>query len=191
MTPLWGVTDTVEDRPNWINLDTYPEGTTLIFVDEGEAQTDVAKTKGIKGPGWYLYYEYQNDADPAETRYKTELIVAARRTFGEAGDDVADNTILTGYSVYVTTQPDDVEVTVGSPFSLTVAATSNPDGVLTYQWQKLNGDVWEDVATATANTYTVAESTETDSGEYRVAVTAEDATTTEYTESALVVVVEA
>lgn len=188
MSPLWGLTDAEASRPTWINLDTYPAGTTLIFVDEDEAQTPVAKLKGIKAPGWYLYYEYDNDADPVETRYKTELVVAARVSYADAGDDVADNTILTGYTVYVTTQPEDVEVTEGDAINLVAVAESNPAGAVTYQWQKLNVDVWEDIAAATAATYTIAVSVVGDSGEYRVAVTAADTTTTVFSEAATVLV---
>jgi len=176
MTPLWGVTDEESSRPNWINLDTYPAGTTLIFVDQGEAQTEAAKLKGIKGAGWYLYREYENDEDPTRTRYKTELIVAASRSYLEAGDDVADDSILSDYTIYITTQPLDEEVTEGDPVIFTVEAESNPAGTLEYQWQKFNAteEEWENIALATTDTYEIAETALLDTGEYRVVITAED-----------------
>jgi len=193
MTPLWGLTDEVSSRPNWINLATYPVGTTLIFVDQDEAQTEAAKLKGIKAPGWYLYREYQDNADPVQTRYKTELIVAARRTFAEAGDDVADDTILTDYTLYITAQPADLEVTEGDAAEFTVAAESNPAGTNTFQWQKYNTSTeeWDNIALATSTTYEIAVTTLASTGEYRVVVTAEDTTTELISEVATLVVLEA
>ena len=85
---LWGKTDAEASRPNWINLDNYPAGTTLVFVDESEAQQEENKARGIKGAGWWLYYSYTDSG--SQTRYKAELVVALAETAANAGDDDDD-----------------------------------------------------------------------------------------------------
>jgi len=89
--PLWGKTDTVADRPNWIDLTQYPAGTELIFVDESEAQQANNKARGLNGAGWWLYREYTDSN--GNTRYDNELLVAMRETAVAAGDDDTDDAI--------------------------------------------------------------------------------------------------
>ncbi len=65
----------------------------------------------------------------------------------------------------ITAQPADQSVAIGSPFSLTVAATGT--GALSYQWY-LNGAA---IAGAVNSTYTVLSASTADSGSYTVKVT--------------------
>lgn len=178
MSPLWGKTDIEVSRPNWIDLTNYPAGTTLIFVDQEEAQTPSAKLKGLTGAGWYIYREYVNDN--AETRYKTELVVPMSVSYTISGDNVADDTILTDYSLFITTQPVATTVVEGNAVSLTVVAASNPAGAVTYQWAKYDtvGQAWVDLVGEVTDTFTRAAVAIADEGDYQVVVTAADGTTT-------------
>lgn len=88
---LWSNTDEAESAPKFINLsDTslYPTGTRVIFVDQEEAQTADAKSKGIHGPGWYTYYEYTGSGNT--NRIKCELIAAMSVDPLVSGDRPAD-----------------------------------------------------------------------------------------------------
>lgn len=172
---LWNNTDAVESQPTWIDLTTFPTGTKLIFVDEDEALTEDAKAKGINSPGWHLYYEYTDSN--SDTRYKTELLVAMRVPYSISGDNAADDTILTDINIYITSQPQDVEVTAGDVATFTVAAEANPTTALTYQWYVYNTvtEVWDDIVGETTDTLSITTS-EADAGDYRVVITADTET---------------
>ena len=61
--------------------------------------------------------------------------------------------------------------TVCSGTALTITATGYADGATTFQWQKKNGDSWNNISGATSATYTVASAAVADAGTYRVQVT--------------------
>lgn len=154
---LWGKTDNSSDRPNWINLSSYPEGTELVFVDRQEAQVTENKARGIHGPGWWLVYSYV-DAQEA-TRYKAECVVSLTVDVDDAGD-AADDAIAADLAITITGQPDrNGTVYVVSPgtIELSVEATTNGDAVLAYQWYDAADDT--PVEGATTATVTIADVT--------------------------------
>lgn len=62
--------------------------------------------------------------------------------------------------------------TAGTSASLTVAVNTNTGfAPYSYQWQKLNGSTWTNIAGATSATYTVASPTAADAGQYRCIAT--------------------
>ena len=129
---LWGKTDAEASRPNWINLDNYPTGTELVFVDETEAQQDANKAKGIHGPGWWLFYSYEDSS--SQTRYKTELVVALGETAENAGDD-ADDDIVVDTTITITEQPQDETVDSATAAAFAVDFTQTGDADVAIQWQ--------------------------------------------------------
>ncbi|MBQ6978998.1 MAG: Ig-like domain-containing protein [Paludibacteraceae bacterium] len=61
--------------------------------------------------------------------------------------------------------------TVCSGSTLTITATGYESDPSSIQWQKKNGDIWEDIDGATSATYTVASAAAANAGTYRVQVT--------------------
>ena len=69
-------------------------------------------------------------------------------------------------------QPSDQSTTVGGNASFSVTASA-AGAVVTTQWQALNGNVWADIAGATATTLTITGATPTQNGtQYRAVVSA-------------------
>ena len=169
--PLWGKTDATISRPNWINLSNYPAGTQLLFVDQTEAGLETNQSKGIKGPGWYLYREY--DDSTGVKRYKTELVVAMRVPVADSGD-AADDAFVPDVEVTVaiSVQPAN-QTTVSGAATFGVTAALTPSGTVTYQWQYQAVDTTTgvNVVGATASTLVLADQTEDNDGDkYRVVV---------------------
>jgi hypothetical protein len=132
--PLWGKTDADASKPKYINLDNYPAGTQLVFVDENEAQVESNKAKGLISPGWYLYRESTNSN--GEPRYSTELLVAIVNTAEDAGDAEDDDTVSdVNVAITIDTQPAD-QTAVAGEATFSVVASIEPAGTVTYQWQK-------------------------------------------------------
>lgn len=63
----------------------------VFFVDLTEAAVAGNKAKGITGAGWWSIKTY-TDAQ-AQTRYKTELLVACSTPFATSGDAADDSTV--------------------------------------------------------------------------------------------------
>lgn len=185
--PLWNKTDTVESRPKWIDLATYPAGTELLFVDETEAQQESNKAIGLTGAGWWLYRTYTDAA--GATRHKAELLVAMSVPALAAGDsDTLPPPVIT-----ITVQPAASAVIAPNAVVLTVGAAVTLGATLAYQWQKAESatpTVFADVVGATTNTLTIGPTSDvTDNGDvYRVVVSADGgATSVTSADTALVV----
>jgi len=70
----------------------------------------------------------------------------------------------------ITQPPQNTTVTVGQAAAFSVIASGSP--VLTYQWQRNNGGGWNNIAGATASTYSLASPLLSDNGaQFRVVVT--------------------
>jgi len=169
---LWGKTDVVGSRPKWINLSNYPAGTQLVFVDLTEAQVASNRTKGIDGPGWWLYREYTSST--GETRYKTELVVALQETAANAGDATDDLFVPdVTTTIAISVQPAN-QTTVSGAATFGVTAALTPAGTVTYQWQFQDADesaVWADLTGATNSTLVLAGQLAANTGDkYRVVV---------------------
>lgn len=128
----------------------------LIFADSTEASIAANKTRGIWGPGWWLYDTY-TDAG-GNTRHKAECIAHLNVAVGVSGDD-ADDTIAADVLevISISAQPVSVgdgtttlELPSGAVTTFGVTATADQSGTIAYQWQrKLPGSTrWVNVTTS-------------------------------------------
>lgn len=148
----------------------------LIFADTTEASVATNKSRGIWGPGWWLYKTY--DAE-GETRHKAECLAHLNVAAATSGDDADDRIAADALAVItIGTQPADASVTAPATATFTVAATvSTGSGTLEYQWQLStdSGATFDDISSANAASFTTAATTAGASGEngyqYRVKVT--------------------
>ena len=106
----------------------------LVFVDTTEDGIASNKSRGIDGPGWWLYRTYTTAA--GDTRHKAEKLAALRVAVGTSGD-VADETVAADVleTITIGTQPANATTSSGAA-TFTVAATVDQSGTITYQWQK-------------------------------------------------------
>ena len=106
----------------------------LIFVDNTEKDVASNKSRGITGPGWWLYRTYTDVS--GRTRHKAECLAFVHATAAAAGDD-ADDTVAADVieTITIGTQPADQNTSSGAA-TFTVVATASASGTLAYQWQK-------------------------------------------------------
>jgi hypothetical protein len=188
---LWSNTDVLTSQPKWLaTSNTLAAGTRVVFVDASEAQTPEAKASGIKGAGWYAVNTYTDSG--AQTRYKTELLVAMRVAANVAGDrpDGADDDLVPDLGVItIGTQPANQSVIEGATATFTVAATVTTDSTITYQWFENINDVWTAVTGATSASLAIADTTilDDDGREFRVVVSAAGAPSVTSTAATLTV----
>lgn len=125
----------------------------LIFADSTESGIAANKTRGIWGPGWWLYHSYTDAA--GSTRHKAECLAPLTVTAAVAGDD-SDDTIAADVAVVlaVTAQPSAVtnaaDPYTGNPaFTVSATATGDATGAtISVQWQRQTANAttrWVDV----------------------------------------------
>lgn len=114
----------------------------LIFADSTEASIAANKTRGIWGPGWWLYDTY-TDAG-GNTRHKAECIAHLNVAAGTSGDD-ADDTIAADVAevVSISAQPASVgdgattlELPSVAVTDFAVTASASLSGTIAYVWQR-------------------------------------------------------
>ena len=125
----------------------------LVFVDTTEDSIASNKTRGISGPGWWLYQTYQTHN--GTERHKAECLVPLKVAAGTAGD-CAQDTIDADVNETITvgTQPANSTSSSGAG-TFAAAATVDQSGTITYKWQR---------QTATATTRWVDVSASLDTG---------------------------
>tara|TARA_S200002703_G_scaffold160023_1_gene176144 strand:- start:3097 stop:3930 length:834 start_codon:yes stop_codon:yes gene_type:complete len=134
----------------------------LVFVDDDtEAGLAENKSRGITGPGWWLYETYTTYN--GDTRHKAECLAVVHATAAAAGDDTDDTIAADAASaVNITVQPADSTSSSGAgTFTLTTTTTGTP-GTLTYQWQRQTATAtvrWVDIAADTDSGITYADFT--------------------------------
>jgi hypothetical protein len=107
----------------------------LVFVDATEMLLAENKSRGISGPGWWLYRTYTTAN--GDTKHKAECLAYVNATAAAAGDD-ADDTVVADVAsaVTVTVQPAASTSSSGAgTFTLTTTTTGTP-GALAYVWQR-------------------------------------------------------
>lgn len=107
----------------------------LLFADSTEAGLNENRSRGIWGPGWWLYRTHTDVS--GRTRHKAECLAPLTVTAGVAGDD-ADDTIVADVAsaVIIDVQPAaSTSVSGAGTFTLTTSTTGTP-GALTYKWQR-------------------------------------------------------
>ena len=143
----------------------------LVFVDDTEQAVAANKSRGIWGPGWWLYNTYTTAA--GDTRHKAECIAFVHATAAAAGDD-ADDTIVADVleTITIGTQPTD-QSTVSGAATFSVVATVDQSGTITYQWQKKPAGTtrYADVSGATSASLALTGQTADEDGDkYRVKI---------------------
>lgn len=143
----------------------------LIFVDTTEDGIASNKSRGIDGPGWWLYRTYNTAG--GTTRHKAEKLAALRVAAGTSGDD-ADDTVAADVleTITIGTQPANQNTSSGAA-TFTVAATVDQSGTITYQWQKRtsSGGRFSNVSGATSASLALTGQTSANTGnQYRVKV---------------------
>ena len=143
----------------------------LVFVDSTEVDVASNKSRGISGPGWWLYETYTTAA--GDTRHKAECLAFVHATAAAAGDD-ADDTIVADVleTITIGTQPADQTTSSGAA-TFTVAATVDQSGTITYQWQKkASGSTrYTNVSGATSASLVLSGQTAAEDGDkYRVKI---------------------
>ena len=148
-------------------------GATVVFIDATEAGLAANRERGLVSPGWWSYQTYTDHA--GNTRHKAECLVniqgpEANSTETQADDAIAADVAAT---IAIAVQPADASVTVGDAMTLSVTATCTPPGnssVLTFQWQKKEGNRFKNISGATAYQYQVASYAAENAGTYRVKI---------------------
>ncbi len=165
-----------------VTITTQPQNT--VVCDGGTLSLTVAASAqyndGISGRETpTLSYQWFQNGNPLSGATNAVYIVPTA-TFSHAGsyfvrvyaspiDSVQSGTVTVTVhpQTQITQQPSGATLCQSNPFSLAVTA----NGVsLTYQWQRFVGGSWSDISGATNNTYSVANATPSDSGDYRVIV---------------------
>ena len=125
----------------------------LVFVDTTEDGIASNKTRGIDGPGWWLYRTYQTHN--GTERHKAEKLASLRVAAGTSGD-AADETVVADVleTITVGTQPANSTSSSGAG-TFVAAFTVDQSGTKVYKWQR---------QTATATTRWVDISASLDTG---------------------------
>jgi|TARA_B100000085_G_scaffold267971_1_gene277996 hypothetical protein len=148
-------------------------GATVVFIDATEAGLAANRERGLVSPGWWSYQTYTDAA--GKTRHKAECLVNIQGPEANASETQADDAIAADVAatIAIAVQPADASVTVGDAMTLSVTATCTPPGnssVLTFQWQKKEGNRFKNISGATAYQYQVATYAEANAGVYRVKI---------------------
>lgn len=107
----------------------------LIFADSTEGSLAVNETRGIWGPGWWLYRTFTDAA--GNTRHKAECLAHLNVAAGVSGDDDDDAIAADATTtISITAQPADVGA-ASDPFTGTFGVTASASsGSLLFQWQR-------------------------------------------------------
>lgn len=141
----------------------------LYFVDTTEVE--LAKSKGMTGPGWWKYTTYTTS--DGKVRHKAECLVPMKVTRTQAGDR-DDQVVLPNGIISITAQPTNKSTTVGGSTTFSVTASASDASQLSYQWQQsTNGTTFTDIAGARLSSYLLTSATLGKNGyKYRVVVSA-------------------
>ena len=119
----------------------------LVFVDTTEDGIASNKTRGIDGPGWWLYRTYQTHN--GTERHKAEKLASLRVAAGTSGD-TADETVVADVleTITVGTQPANSTSSSGAG-TFVAAFTVDQSGTKVYKWQRQTASAttrWVDVS---------------------------------------------
>ena len=119
----------------------------LVFADSTEAGLNESRSRGIWGPGWWLYHTYTDVS--GSTRHKAECLAPLTVTAAVAGDD-ADDTIVADVAsaVVIDTQPAAATSNSGGAHFNVATSTTGTPGTLTFKWQRQTANAttrWVDI----------------------------------------------
>ncbi|MBU38017.1 MAG: hypothetical protein CMA59_00680 [Euryarchaeota archaeon] len=118
----------------------------LVFVDTTEDSIASNKTRGISGPGWWLYRSFVSSS--GLTKHKAECLVPLKVAAGSAGDfaqDTIDADVLE--TITVGTQPANSTSSSGAG-TFVAAFTRDQSGTKQYKWQRQTASAttrWVDI----------------------------------------------
>ena len=132
----------------------------LVFVDTTEDSIASNKTRGISGPGWWLYQTYQTHN--GSERHKAECLVPLKVAAGSAGDFAQDTVDAdVNETITVGTQPANSTSSSGAG-TFVAAFTVDQSGTKVYKWQRQTASAttrWVDVSASLATGITYADFT--------------------------------
>ena len=132
----------------------------LVFVDTTEDSIASNKTRGISGPGWWLYQTYQTHN--GTERHKAECLVPLKVAAGSAGD-FAQDTIDADVNETITVGTQPANSTSSSGAGTFVAAfTVDQSGTKVYKWQRQTASAttrWVDITASLDTGITYADFT--------------------------------
>ena len=119
----------------------------LVFVDTTEDGIASNKTRGIDGPGWWLYRTYQTHN--GTERHKAEKLASLRVAAGTSGD-AADETVVADVleTITVGTQPANSTSSSGAG-TFVAAFTVDQSGTKVFKWQRQTASAttrWVDIS---------------------------------------------
>lgn len=142
----------------------------MYLVDTQEVT--LARSKGIKGSGWFKYKTLTNER--GEVRHYPECLVAMRVKPSDSGDR-GDNELFPNGLITITTQPQDVSVADTEAVVFSVIGDSSSNSDLAYQWQESSdGETFVDVVGARLASYSFAATLAKNGYSYRVVVDSVD-----------------
>ena len=132
----------------------------LVFVDTTEMLLAENKSRGITGPGWWLYRTYTTAQ--GDTKHKAECLAFVHVAAGTSGDD-SDDTIVADVASAVTISSQPAASTSSSgagTFAVSTSTTGTP-GALVYKWQRqtASGTRWKDITASLDTGITYADFT--------------------------------
>ena len=132
----------------------------LVFVDTTEDGIASNKTRGIDGPGWWLYRTYQTHN--GTERHKAEKLASLRVAAGTSGD-MADETVVADVleTITVGTQPANSTSSSGAG-TFVAAFTVDQSGTKVFKWQRQTASAttrWVDVSASLDTGITYADFT--------------------------------
>ncbi len=133
----------------------------LVFADSTEAGLNENRSRGIWGPGWWLYHTYTDVS--GSTRHKAECLAPLTVTAAVAGDD-ADDTIVADVAsaVVIDTQPAAATSASGAATFTVATSTTGTPGTLTFKWQRQTANAttrWVDITASLDTGVTYADFT--------------------------------
>ena len=132
----------------------------LVFVDTTEDGIASNKTRGIDGPGWWLYRTYQTHN--GTERHKAEKLASLRVAAGTSGD-AADETVVADVleTITVGTQPANSTSSSGAG-TFVAAFTVDQSGTKVFKWQRQTASAttrWVDISASLDTGITYADFT--------------------------------
>ena len=147
----------------------------LVFVDNTEDDVAANKTRGIWGPGWWLYRTYTDVS--GRTRHKAECLAVTQATAAAAGDD-ADDTIAADVQNTITFTTNNTDKTAsGGAATFLVAVSVTNSGTAAFQWQRRTAASgrFSNISGATSTSLALTGLTTAENGyQYRVKVTSDN-----------------
>ena len=147
----------------------------LVFVDNTEDDIAANKTRGIWGPGWWLYRTYTDVS--GRTRHKAECLAVTQATAAAAGDD-ADDTIAADAENIITFTTNNTDKTAsGGAATFLVAVSVTNSGTAAFQWQRrtTSSGRFSNISGATSTSLALTGLTTAENGyQYRVKVTSDN-----------------